>query len=220
MLSTAFLVNSLCFVSVVLGSGLERRAAASSSKLVCNSDNLLRALQHRTPDSYSFCSSYISQPSTTTTTDTFLTNTYTYQPSTDYYLHPQELFNLQRFSSDPTPLIYTNKVLPSTVPGGAQNYPPYQRGRRDVPEPSTLGSVATAPEAATKTLQLLARATTTFQAATTTSSVPAYLATYPPSRISSGCTCLSVPYMYTETKYTTADTTVTVRELYCSKIYT
>jgi hypothetical protein len=186
MLSLVFLGSLL--LPIVLGHPLDdvldRRAQ-------CNEDNVLRALEHRTPDSQAFCSSYISQPATTTVTIT--TATYT-DVQTTYSVttrHPAFLYNLQRWSSTQTPLKYaTASPKASTVPGGACYYP--------------SGGFCATPGVYKRELEERATATTTTTTTTNAQSVPSYLATVPASRISSACSCLPIPYQSTVTVTTDA----------------
>jgi hypothetical protein len=167
---------------VVYGSPIE---GSLDRRAQCNADNVLRALQHRTPDSQVFCSSYISQPAATTVT--VYTATYTDVQTTYSYStrHPAFLYNLQRWSSTQTALKYaTANPKPSTVPGGACYYP--SGGFCATPGPYKRDLVDRA-------------ATPTTTSSTPTQTVPSYLATVPPTRISSACSCLSIPFATTLT---------------------
>lgn len=66
----------------------------SPASTYCYQDNVLRALQHRTPDSYAFCSSYISQPPTRTVTVYSSTYTDTEAAYITSPRHPAFLYNL------------------------------------------------------------------------------------------------------------------------------
>ena len=107
-------------------------------------------------------------------------------------VHPINLYNLQPqpFGITPSPLSYnTASPTPITIPGGPQNYvaPGARRGKRDDYFEESQETVLIVVG------ELLKRATPT---------LPNYLATtYPPSRISSGCSCLSVPAAASSTVY-------------------
>jgi hypothetical protein len=98
-------------------------------------------------------------------------------------IHPLDLYNLQRVSygSNPPPIIYNSaSPSPSSVPGN----PRYYGWPSDVPHAKRDALPTPPPE-------LLKRAGTT---------LPTYIATtYPPSRLSSACSCLSVPASTTTT---------------------
>jgi hypothetical protein len=104
------------------------------------------------------------------------------------------LFNLQPqpYSIIATPLVY-NSVSPTPirVPGGAQNYfgPGARRAKRETFTGTISEPIPTPPPSLPQ--ELLRRGTLT---------VPTYLATtYPASRLSSACSCLSVPAGVTTT---------------------
>jgi hypothetical protein len=162
---------------------LDRRAA-------CNADNLLRLLNatSRTTDSYPYCSAYISQPPATTITRVTGTITVSASATATTTIHPLYLYNLQPFGvkTPPTPLSYSTPLpTPQTVPGGPQSYgfPPFKRDAMP-----------------TLTKKLRERQNT--------GSIASLVATYPASRISSACSCLSVPYSTTVTQAIAATTTV------------
>ena len=132
-------------------------------------------------------------------------STYGYASAT---IHPLQLFNVQPLSGTPTPIIYNSaSPSPSTVPGGALNYPPYQRRKRDGLANFVAPSEATiTPSPSISQLELKRRAAAP--------PLPTWLATtYPPSRISSACSCVSVSASSTTTLTFADYTQVTVSNL-------
>lgn len=215
----AFSFACCAFLKSVSSTPLDERSA-------CKTDNLLNALVNRIPDSYQFCSAYISVAATSTvtvytvsfnlgneifgvTTDlriqsTCILSSYIQVPT---IVHPINLYNLQPqpFGITPSPLLYnTASPTPIKIPGGPQNYvaPGARRAKRD-DTPNKLDSELISPTEPTVPKELIRRATPT---------LPSYLATtYPPSRISSACSCLSVPAATKSTVYRASLSTTFVR---------
>ena len=106
------------------------------------------------------------------------TSTYTDIDIAVETIHPVQYINFQQVSTY-TPITY-NSVSPSPITVNPYTYgnPYYGRIKRE--------AVPTPPVA-----HIEPRATT--------SSLPSYVATYPPPSISSACSCLSVPAATTET---------------------
>ncbi|KAJ9604282.1 hypothetical protein H2200_011116 [Cladophialophora chaetospira] len=174
---------------------LEERAATTSA---CKQDNLYNAFTnpaHRAEAS-TFCSAYISIPLTFTTTTfpgtcTLVTTGYAVAT-----IHPLYLYNLQPLSGSATPITYnTASPSPSPVPGGAQNYGSGYNKRDEERKLDVAASVPTTPTitpSPSLPLQELVRR----------SSIPppTWLSTtYPPSRISSACSCISPSAAFTTT---------------------
>jgi hypothetical protein len=162
---------------------LEERAA-------CNKDNLLNAFTNpaHSAEASTFCSAYISVPLTSTSTyrgpDTCTLFTTGY---TAIARHPLQLYNLQRLPDPAPPTISYNSASPTpvTVPGGALNYvSPSQHAqvKRDIEEPVVTPSPTVDGD---RIAELRRRAASTVP-------LPTWLSTtYPPSRISSACSCIS-----------------------------
>src|SRR5262249_1589151 len=97
-----------------------------------------------------------------------------------YYseIYPLDLYNLPRYPTFPaTPIAYLSKTA-SSVPGSPQTYG-YLWDKRDIPAPTPMAKVEERQQG-----------------------MLSFLATYPPSHISSGCSCLSVRYQETVTEST------------------
>jgi hypothetical protein len=184
-------MKAFLFASLVLGIWqVHAFPAALEERAACNKDNLLNAFTNpaHSAEASTFCSAYISVPLTSTSTffgpDTCTLYTTGYSAIAR---HPLQLYNLQRLP-DPAPAtISYNSASPTpvTVPGGALNYvSPSQHAKvkRDVEAPVITPSPTIDGAAAA---ELRRRAASTVP-------LPTWLSTtYPASRISSACSCIS-----------------------------